>query len=314
VWNNELLVTRGDIGLSNNYFQSYNANDLSFNDQIDNVTGPSFSAEGIAVYGDTCYIALNNSFNFPNYVGKIGVVYLPTQTYVREFDLGAIGINPDYLTINNGEIYTVNNRDFTNASVSKYEINGGVLTTTDLAVSSGCGTSVYANNDLLFQVSGEQNLKKFSTSSLLTYDSLMINQPIYGMAYDAVNDLLYAGVTDFFSEGNIFIYNNAGTVIDSFQVGVSPGNIAIDYSGPLAVDQLNNVKMELYPNPASDFIFINTNKSLVVKIYDVTGNEILSENVNAGFGKINIKNFNNGLYFAKVICGNNEFSRKFIRQ
>ncbi|MEO8146695.1 MAG: T9SS type A sorting domain-containing protein [Bacteroidia bacterium] len=315
VWNNELLVTRGDyLVLNNNYFQSYNTSDLSFNYQIDNVIGPAFSTEGIAVYGDSCFIALNNGFNFPNYVGKIGVIYLPTHTYAREFDLGTIGVNPDYLTINNGEIYTVNNRDFSNASISKYEINSGALSTTDLMVSSGCGTSVYANNDLLFQVSGEQNLKKFSTSSLTTYDSLMINQPIYGMAHDAVNNLLYAGVTDFYSYGKILVYNNSGSVVDSFLVGVSPGNIAIDYNGPLAVDQLNAARLEIFPNPSNDFIVVKTDNPLSIKIYDAIGNVVITTNVTAIAGKINIRDLKPGLYFIRSINSNIHLNQKFIKQ
>lgn len=315
VWNNQLLVSRGDyMGITNNFFQAYDLNNLSFIYQLDNVTGPAFSTEGIAVYGDSCYIALNNGFNFPNYVGKVGVVYLPTQTYVREFDLGATGINPDYLTIRNGELITLNNRDFTNASVSTFDINGGTLTTTDLAVSSGCGTSVVASTDLLYQVQGENNLKKFNTSSLTTYDSLQINQAVYGLAHDVVNNKLYAGVTDYFSFGKIFIYSLTGAAVDSFDVSVAPGNIAIDYNGPLAVNELNRSQLEIYPNPATDFIIVKSNNAVDFKIYDVVGNMLIAEKLNSATTKINIGDLKNGVYFIKVDDGKTVTIQKLVKQ
>lgn len=314
IWNNELLVTRGDIGLSNNYYQSYSATDLSFNYELDNLTGPVMSTEGIAVYGDSCYVAINNSFNFPNYVGKIGVIYLPTHTYVREFDLGPNGINPDYLAINNDEIYTVNNRDFTNASITKYNISNGSISTTDLVVSSGCGTSVYTSNEILFQVMGEQTLKKFNTNSLATYDSLMINQSVYGMAYDKVNDLIYAGITDFSTFGRINIYNNTGMMIDSFVVGVSPGNIAIDYNNALAVTENQAQVLSCYPNPAYDILNVIATSTMNVAIYNSTGQLIISSKLLTGQNKIDLSMLKNGVYIMKNSDSANPISFRFQKQ
>lgn len=315
VWNNQLLVSRGDVGLTNNYFQVYDATNLSFIYELNNVTGPTFTAEGIAVEGDSCFIALNNGFNFPNYTGKVGVVYLPTQTYVREFDLGVLGLNPDYFTIKNGTIYTVNNRDYTNASVSVYDIAGGGLTTTDLLVTGGCGTSVFAASDLIYQVAGESNLKKFSTSSFSTYDSLQINKPIYGLAHDDVNNLLYAGETDFSTYGKIFIYGTTGVLVDSFTVSVSPGNMAIDYNNPTAVNENVAANFDMFPNPAIDILTIKSDKITSYTLCDVLGNKLKSENVKAvSKHVINVSDLKAGVYFVTVNIDSKSFTKKFMKQ
>lgn len=315
VWNNQLLVSRGDVGLTNNYFQVYDAANLAFIYELDNVTGPAFTAEGIAVEGDSCFIALNNGFNFPNYTGKVGVVYLPTQTYVREFDLGALGLNPDYFTIKNGTIYTVNNRDYTNASVSVYDIAGGGLNTTDLLVTGGCGTSVFAASDLIYQVAGESNLKKFSTSTFSTYDSLQINKPIYGLAHDDVNNLLYAGETDFSTYGKVFIYSATGILVDSFTVSVSPGNLAIDYNGPTAINENVAANFDMYPNPASDLLIIKSEKITSYTLCDVLGSKVKSGNFNpAATHSVNVSDLKTGVYFITVASEKGNATKKFMKQ
>ncbi|MBL0053279.1 MAG: hypothetical protein IPP29_18135 [Bacteroidetes bacterium] len=149
VWNNQLLCTRGDVGLPDNYFQVYDKTNLNLIYQLDKTTGPAYTTEGIVVANDTAYIALNNAFYFPNYAGKIGKVYHRKHIYERNRP-GADGLNPDYLTYDNNthKVITLNNLDFTNASVSTYDNNTGAATTTKLNV--GFGRASVANAGDIF--------------------------------------------------------------------------------------------------------------------------------------------------------------------
>ena len=53
-----------------------------------------------------------------------------------------------------------------------------------------------------------------------------INQQSYGLGYDKANDHLYcADARDFSSNGQVVIYKLDGTKIDSFPVGVAPGEV-----------------------------------------------------------------------------------------
>lgn len=74
--------------------------------------------------------------------------------------------------------------------------------------------------------------------------------------------------------------------------------------------ELNGNKINLYPNPSSDFIKItglNTVEHYI--IYSEIGTEVINKTI-FNEGKIEIKNLSNGLYFLKFDNGN---TLKFIK-
>lgn len=71
----------------------------------------------------------------------------------------------------------------------------------------------------------------------------------------------------------------------------------------------NNIK--IYPNPTSDFIFINNNNiNNKIEIFDNKGNLVLSKKVIDN--KLNINNLENGIYFIKIKREDNIFVEKLI--
>jgi len=86
-------------------------------------------------------------------------------------------------------------------------------------------------------------------------------------------------------------------------------------ASPIAVDNNSEVakaQFNLYPNPTSvDFtmdVTTEMDQDLVIEVYDVLGNKVISEkhSVTAGVTslKTNIENFKNGMYFVRVVDGN----------
>jgi hypothetical protein len=77
-----------------------------------------------------------------------------------------------------------------------------------------------------------------------------------------------------------------------------------------------NPQLNIYPNPASDFITIgyDLKGSAGYEIFDILGNEVSSGSL-TGSGKdiISITNLSNGLYFLKVSDSKSNISRKFIK-
>jgi len=67
-----------------------------------------------------------------------------------------------------------------------------------------------------------------------------------------------------------------------------------------------NKTVNIFPNPAKDFIYIESNEALEVKLYDLLGNEILTTKEN----EINISNLSEGIYFIHV----NNYTQKVIVQ
>ncbi|MBC8045765.1 MAG: T9SS type A sorting domain-containing protein [Fimbriimonadaceae bacterium] len=63
-------------------------------------------------------------------------------------------------------------------------------------------------------------------------------------------------------------------------------------------------EITLYPNPATDHLFINTNNihyaSLIIHITDAAGKNILAQNITSNNTKINITQLSKGIYFVSI--------------
>ncbi|MBI4929315.1 MAG: T9SS type A sorting domain-containing protein [Bacteroidetes bacterium] len=78
----------------------------------------------------------------------------------------------------------------------------------------------------------------------------------------------------------------------------------------------------LYPNPASGenttviYSFESSVSSAIIKIYDLSGKSVYSENLRANTGlntyKLNTSMFNAGMYFVTVECDGNKLQQKLI--
>lgn len=78
-----------------------------------------------------------------------------------------------------------------------------------------------------------------------------------------------------------------------------------------------NLNISVNPNPATDFITINTNNALHLKnaiIYDVTGKIVKTLNVSQNDSNIryNLKQLNSGLYFIKILTEEGSITKKLL--
>jgi len=69
---------------------------------------------------------------------------------------------------------------------------------------------------------------------------------------------------------------------------------------------------KIYPNPASDIIFLQADKDLELRMTDVSGKLILREVTKAGTSKIDVSDIKAGLYFMTLKSGETSFSKKII--
>ena len=322
VWNNQLIASRGEYLVTfNSYVSVLDKNTLQPIYSLPAVVnaGPEYASEGIVVTNDKAYIAVNNGFDWGNEKGLLGTLDLQTQSYVGEIDLGPNGKNPEYIALLNNQVFTVNNRDFTAASISAVDLSNSNVTTVDLGITNGCGGSVLALNDIFYQQLGNSDLRKFSTSGMANTGTLNINKSIYGMAHDAVNNLLYAGETDFVSWGKIFIYQPDGTLIDSFNVSVAPGNIALDIRNSASVDE-NKIEnsFSVYPNPAHNEIRITDAgfKILSLDIYDALGQKVFSQAQISNAKPqtiIDVSSLTPGVYLLSLKADGKIFSNRIVK-
>ena len=78
----------------------------------------------------------------------------------------------------------------------------------------------------------------------------------------------------------------------------------------ISVEEFVNVqKMSIYPNPASEFLMVDSNIELPLEIYDLQGKVVLRELQSQYPAKININSLQNGIYILKI----GSTSRKWIK-
>ncbi len=284
VWNDKLIVTRGEVGGLPSYLQVYHADDLSFDYELTPSNGPEFATQNIEVIGDKAYFVINNGYEWGNPKGLIGVLDLLTQSYT-EFDLGPDGKNPDNLMRDGNQLYTLNNKDFTGSSVSVFNLDDNTSSTTNLShVTTGCGTSALFTTNVWYQQNGSQKLHQFNPANLSVVDSIEFGKSFYGLAVDPVSNLMYATITDYVSSGMAFIYDASGLALDSFAVGVSAGNIVFDVRKTTSTQALQQAQFEVktFPTPAANVVFFSVKNFVpnTLELYDLNGRLLNVSGVN----------------------------------
>ena len=242
IYQDKILVSRGEYMTTyNSYLQIYSKIDLSFLTEFDTIIGPKWATQTMVVDGNTVYVAINNGFEWGNEKGLVGIIDMNTMTYMNEIDLGPDGTNPDNMVFDGTHIYTLNNKDFSGASISKVDIPTGTSITTNLStINTGCGTSCLRNGTINYQPSGDTELYEWDPQFMATVGmAIGFTQNFYELAVDGVNDYLYASSTDWSTYGMVRIYDNNNTLVNTFACGISPGTIAFDVRSAVGINELD---------------------------------------------------------------------------
>jgi len=86
---------------------------------------------------------------------------------------------------------------------------------------------------------------------------------------------------------------------------------------PVAIGEHQNQRIRIFPNPATDKLFIDITDDRDQKgeiiINDITGREILRKPVLTSDAIIDVSNFLPGVYVVRFTDGGNNISRKFVK-
>jgi hypothetical protein len=280
IYQNKLVATRGEYETTfDSYLHVYDASNLTLIQAIDTVEGPKWAAQNIVMDGATAYIAVNNGYEWGNEKGIVGKLDLSTLAYGNEIDLGPDGKNPDNLMKSGDFLYTVNNKDWSGASVSKISLLNTSASTVNLAsASTGCGTSALIEEHIVYQVSGETTLNEFDYAGMNNVGPVAgISMNFYELAGEEVNNYLYASTTDFVTFGKVYVYDSNNDEVTNFNVGVSPGTIVFDIRTSAGIDELEN-DFKVYPNPASTELNIASELEGKVIVRNALGQEVIVSN------------------------------------
>ncbi|QQR85974.1 MAG: hypothetical protein IPJ76_15400 [Flavobacteriales bacterium] len=282
-WNDKLILSRGEVGGLPHYLEVRDKNTLDLDYIVAPADGLEHSGEDVVVVGDKAYIAVNNGFEWGNAVGYVGVLDLVNESY-SEVDLGPDGINPENLMVNGNELWTLNNKDFTGSSVSRINlVNGQHELTENLTFGSGCAASEMAQEKIYFMEYSVGQVARYDINSEEIIDTLSATQAIYGTVNDAVNNILYATTTDFFSTGELFTMDLLGNMTSVGTVGPNPGKLALDVRASQGLAAVSGSALVVAPNPAADVLFVQAPLAgnTTFRVLDHSGREVLNGGVAA---------------------------------
>ncbi len=308
IYQDKLIATRGEyLTTYDSYLHVYNTADLQLVQAFDTVTGPKWATQNIVVDGTTAYLVVNNAYDWGNEKGIIGQLNLSNLTYGNEVDLGPDGKNPDNLVKYGSALYTVNNKDWTGTSISKFDLGTNLPSTVNIANAiAGCGTSALRDDKITYQISAETSLNNFDINGMNNIGPVNgINVNFYELAQEPISGELYASTTDFFSTGTVFIYDVNNTEIHQFAAGVSPGTIVFDIRSSAGLNE-GKSNFSVAPNPTTDILTIqgNTGNELV-RILDISGTTVFTSTESS----LNIAHLPAGIYIVRI----NGMNQKVIK-
>ena len=68
----------------------------------------------------------------------------------------------------------------------------------------------------------------------------------------------------------------------------------------LSLDETIKINFNIYPNPATDKIVIETTNDLKLKIQNIEGKTIKTIKINAGLNTVSLKEISSGIYFFQL--------------
>lgn len=151
------------------------------------------------------------------------------------------------------------------------------------------GTSVFSNNEL---VELPTNLVTANQQFFATFFTQNSN--------DSTSNIQDINWVNAFSQTPDFRLDSTSTV----STGADFTNPKFE-GGFLSVVE-NNFDFEIYPNPTTNFIKVNSNRVVAIEIYDTQSKLVKSNNTNES--TLDLTDLNNGVYFIKI----ENITKKFI--
>lgn len=145
-----------------------------------------------------------------------------------------------------------------------------------------------------------------STGNIFWYDSLTSNQALPNFDYPSIFNSGRRSTISAYSNSNLLhtLIGNKGGGLNYFTLDLNQ----------LSVEQLTNVDINLYPNPANDFVTITGQQAKSnLAIQDLTGKTVLNKTLKTNNEEIDISSLPNGIYFAVISNASQKTIIKLIK-
>ncbi|MDI3480225.1 MAG: hypothetical protein PWQ14_1371 [Rikenellaceae bacterium] len=192
------------------------------------------------------------------------------------------------------------------------------------------------------------------TSEIFSYWDTSTNSWIfdfkYEYTYDANNNIIYEITSYWDTSTNSWIFDSKYEFTYDLTVSIDnvlvPNNFDIESNNPIlsyfyyyydgsdfvldmkyifyysditGINEVtDNYNVSIYPNPATDYLIINTtiNENLKIEIYTIKGQSVISTECtnNASQMRIDISQLPAGMYFIRIANNQNNITKKFVKE
>ncbi len=107
--------------------------------------------------------------------------------------------------------------------------------------------------------------------------------------------------------------NNSGGPAFGLWVATAAGGDLLELPLYVSVQDINMSEgnITMFPNPSSDMVNLqSTNTMSEVRVVDISGRVVYTSSVESGQHQINIRQFENGIYFVQVVTADGMFTGK----
>jgi hypothetical protein len=91
-------------------------------------------------------------------------------------------------------------------------------------------------------------------------------------------------------------------------------SLTIAESGVGIAENLDQSVGTLYPNPATDIIYLNVPASGEISVFDNTGRQVITLNAEQAVRAIDVSGLQQGIYFVQIAFDGQYASRRFVKR
>lgn len=318
VYQDKLIVTR-QYPVTSGFVQIRNLSDLSLIKTFDEISDEAYD---VIVVADSAYISVTGGWAAT--VGKLAILDLKNETFVREIDLGTAAVGISNVFENGNDLFFVCKTPYlgTSGSIIKYNLNNSSATASTFQhiLGKAAGT---VNGQLYLMIDG--NIGSISLNEMAIADLSLItdnspNLDITACALDVVNEKIYASFSYWISpDGTGKIFDLSGNETGQYDVGISSEDLAVNYLDVTGFPDAGEVtqQMSVYPNPCLNTLAFSSaiGQAANISVVDLAGKEVLSINSSAGFNSpIDVSILKPGYYFLRINIDDQAFTTKFVKQ
>jgi hypothetical protein len=256
---------------------------------------------GAAVIGDDTSFSIYNSVILGN-ISDVNTIYMHTTFNTGSHEIINCTFSGNNL-VNNTSGFSTTIRVTTSTTVSNsvfwdndaageiYRVGAGITdpSVNNCLIDGGFATGT-GNIDINpnFSSPAIPAFAPFSISDGYDY-SLSMSSP----AIDSGDNGALSPVFNLDFLGNARIFN--GTV-----------DMGAYEDGPLSVGEVTGNSIKLYPNPAKEFMILQTNEEIVkVELYDISGRKLSNNSYSFQNSRIDFESINTGVYLVKIYTNSN---------